>query len=231
MPGCASKMNAPVDSNVHNDRNGPIQSRGKSEWILLDFGNVICGYDYDPFIRFLVANGPCSQGQVARRMFGVDGLLSAYETGAIGTKEFVELTQRSIAPAASLQQVETRFSRIFEEWPSAIAALPLLARRYRLALLSDTNELHFETMIAPIITPHMELVILSYKEGRMKPDVALFRTFLDRAEARPESCLFFDDAKPNVEAARGIGIPSHRVSGPLGLKDACIRLGLIGSTD
>lgn len=227
MSGWSSKMTTSVDPIGYDDWNGTPLSRREVEWILLDFGNVISGYDYDPYIRFLVANGTCSRDQVARRVFGVSGLLSAYETGAIGTKEFVALTQQTVAPEASLQQVETRFSQIFEEWPSAIAVLPRLASRFRLALMSDTNELHFDKTIAPIVTPHVEIVILSYQMGRRKPDLALFRAFLDRACARPEVCLFFDDSELNVDAARRIGIPSYRVSGPFGLRNACLRLGLI----
>ena len=202
----------------------------RAEWILLDFGNVISGYDFDPYIRFLVENGTCSRDQVTETVFGAGGLLDSYETGAIATEEFVSLTQQRVAPRADSRQIETAFSEIFEHWPTAIAVLPLLASRFRLALISDTNELHFDKMIAPIVTPHFDTVLLSYQIGRKKPDTAVFQAFLDRTHARPGMCLFFDDFQLNVDAARRIGIPSYRVSGPLGLRNACLRLGLIQLT-
>ena len=90
-------------------------STNKVEWILLDFGNVICGYDFDPYIRFLVENGVCSREEVKEKVLGVNGLLDSYETGAIDTKGFIGLTQRTLAPKASLKQVETEFLSIFEE--------------------------------------------------------------------------------------------------------------------
>jgi FMN phosphatase YigB (HAD superfamily) len=222
-------MTTPVHPSLYRKkkRGGRCLSMSRPEWILLDFGNVISGYDFDPYIRFLVENGACSRDQVTEEVFGVGGLLDSYETGAIATKEFISLTQQRLAPEAGSRQVETAFSEIFELWPSAVAVLPLLASRFRLALISDTNELHFEKMIAPIITPHVDTVILSYRIGRKKPDIAVFQAFLDGTHARPGMCVFFDDNQLNVDAARGIGIPSHRVSSPLGLRDACFRLGLI----
>ena len=202
-------------------------SMDKVEWILLDFGNVICGYDFDPYIRFLVEAGVCSQEEVTEKVLGVNGLLDSYETGEIDTKGFLGLTQQTLAPKASLEQVETEFLQIFEKWPSAIAVLPLLASRFQLALISDTNELHFDKMIAPIVTPHVETVVLSYRIGRKKPDIEVFHECLGRTRARPESCLFFDDFEVNVDAARGIGLAAYAVSGPLGLRNACLRLELI----
>jgi len=199
----------------------------KVEWILLDFGNVICGYDFEPFTRFLVENGPFPPGEVNEKVFGRNGLLKAYETGSISTREFLGRTRRSVAPKARLQQIEAEFTHIHEEWPSAIGVLPLLARRFRLALISDTNELHFGHMIAPIVTPYFTLLILSFLTGKMKPDAAVFHEFLGSSRARPEACLFFDDFEPNAEGARRVGIASHTVSGPLGLNRACQRLGLV----
>jgi putative hydrolase of the HAD superfamily len=218
-----------VDPDCHNKNNwnGTLLSMNKVEWVLLDFGNVICGYDFEPYIRFLVETGMCSQQEVTEKVLGVNGLLDSYETGAIDTNEFIGLTQKTLAPKAGLEQVETEFLQIFEEWPSAIAVLPLLASRFRLALISDTNELHFDKMIAPIVTPHVETVVLSYRIGRKKPDTEVFHAFLNRTRARPESCLFFDDFELNVDAARRIGITAYAVSGPLGLRNACLRLGLI----
>jgi HAD superfamily hydrolase (TIGR01509 family) len=198
-----------------------------AEWIVLDFGNVICGYDFDPFVQFLFENGTSSRDEIMDKVFGANGLLGTYEVGMITTQEFVTLTQQTLAPNADYQQVEVAFSNIFEEWPSAIAVLPRLASRFRLALISDTNPLHFDKMIAPVVTPYFETVVLSYQVGYSKPDAALFRAFLDKAQARPESCLFFDDFEPNVEGARRMGIPSHTVAGPTGLSDTCLRLGLI----
>ena len=48
--------------------------------------------------------------------------------------------------------------------------------------------------------------IISYKDHLIKPDPAIYQLLLDRYGLNPEECVFVDDLKDNVEAARKIGI-------------------------
>lgn len=48
--------------------------------------------------------------------------------------------------------------------------------------------------------------ILSYMDGVIKPDPAIYRLLLDRYGLNPEECVFLDDMQPNLDAAAGFGI-------------------------
>ena len=50
--------------------------------------------------------------------------------------------------------------------------------------------------------------VLSYQEKVIKPDSKIYRLFLERYNLNANECVFIDDQKRNITAARNIGIPS-----------------------
>lgn len=48
--------------------------------------------------------------------------------------------------------------------------------------------------------------ILSYKDGVIKPDPAIYSLLLERYGLKPEECVFLDDMQPNLDAAAWFGI-------------------------
>ena len=54
----------------------------------------------------------------------------------------------------------------------------------------------------------------------VKPDRAIFELFLDRYGLKPEACVFIDDSKANIEAARAIGMHTIHYAEPLDLAAA-----------
>ena len=56
------------------------------------------------------------------------------------------------------------------------------------------------------IADAVDEVIISAEVGVAKPDPRIFRVALERLAAEPHEAVFVDDAEPNVEAARALGI-------------------------
>jgi len=59
---------------------------------------------------------------------------------------------------------------------------------------------------------HFDGVVVSGEEGVIKPDAAIYQTLLDRYDLTAEECVFIDDRKENVEAAKALkfkGIHYH----------------------
>jgi putative hydrolase of the HAD superfamily len=61
------------------------------------------------------------------------------------------------------------------------------------------EELHFISLA--------DGAVLSYQEKAIKPDSKIFRLFLERYGLNAGECVFIDDQKQNITAARNIGIP------------------------
>ncbi|RME38647.1 MAG: HAD family hydrolase, partial [Thermoflexia bacterium] len=71
-----------------------------------------------------------------------------------------------------------------------------------------------------------DAIVISAEEGLMKPDPAIYRLILERLGAAPEEAAFVDDWRPNVEAARALGITSFHFRGALALRRGLIAAGL-----
>jgi FMN phosphatase YigB (HAD superfamily) len=74
-------------------------------------------------------------------------------------------------------------------------------------LLSNTNILHMERILAEQPFLHgFDGHVLSYEVGLLKPDPKIYEHTLARIGLRAEQTAFIDDLKPNVEAARSVGM-------------------------
>lgn len=98
----------------------------------------------------------------------------------------------------------------WDEWlfPTPVngLAVELKEKGYGVYLLSNTSR-RFERFSskAPAIA-EMDGMILSWKEGVLKPDPAIYRLLFDRYGLRAEECFFVDDAPLNIECARHLGM-------------------------
>jgi putative hydrolase of the HAD superfamily len=81
-----------------------------------------------------------------------------------------------------------------------------LQSRYRLIIVSNTNQLHFEMLRNTyVIFEYFYGYILSYQVRAMKPDPAFYAAALDMAGCLPHECIFIDDLPENVDGAKVAG--------------------------
>lgn len=71
-----------------------------------------------------------------------------------------------------------------------------------------------------------DAVVISAEEGLAKPDPAVYRLILERLGLAPEETAFVDDWRPNVEAARSLGMTGILFRGPLHLRRTLIAAGV-----
>ncbi len=67
-----------------------------------------------------------------------------------------------------------------------------------------------EELASDQLAGRFERVLASHHLGVRKPDPVFFERLLDEVDARPGEAVFVDDREPNVQAARDVGITSHR---------------------
>jgi HAD superfamily hydrolase (TIGR01509 family) len=151
-----------------------------------------------------------------------------FETGGATRDEFAA----DIVAEFGLPVTPDAFLAAFTYWPRALypGATELLGElksRYRLASVSNTNEIHWTRFRDEWALPdHFHHNFPSHRVGRLKPDVEYFRHVLDELGADPAAVLFVDDNAINVEAAARAGLAAHRVVGPEGVRAALALLGL-----
>jgi putative hydrolase of the HAD superfamily len=83
----------------------------------------------------------------------------------------------------------------------------LKAQGYRLVLLSNTCDVHFEFLqeLLPILRIFDDFV-LSYQVGAVKPEARIFEAALEKINCAPNECFYTDDIPQYIETARTFGI-------------------------
>lgn len=82
-----------------------------------------------------------------------------------------------------------------------------LSRRYRLALLSNTDPIHLAHMESNYdFMRAFPIRIYSFTVGATKPNPAIFHTALAACSVEPGEAIFIDDIPAFVDAARQLGM-------------------------
>ncbi len=181
--------------------------------IVFDFGGVISSVDVERFVRRIAARSEKPAAEIGSLLYG-SRLPVLYESGRISSAEFFA----GVAALCGLRMPEEEFVRAFTEIFTPIEpTLGLIRRlkgRYRLGLLSNTNEWHFRGHIETVpVFPLFDAVTLSYEVREMKPGERIYRDALGKLGLPPESCVFIDDIEENVAAARKLSMRGIRYEG------------------
>jgi putative hydrolase of the HAD superfamily len=87
------------------------------------------------------------------------------------------------------------------------ALLQKLKNKYRVFLLSNTNESHWQFLDNKYaVSRHFEELVLSYEVGHSKPQPQIYQEVLKRAGVTAEKALFIDDLETNILAGAELGM-------------------------
>jgi putative hydrolase of the HAD superfamily len=174
--------------------------------IVFDFGNVLGLFSHRRAAEQLAAYSTDSPERIQKHLF--DGQLEDdYESGRISTHALMERVRENCHVACTDAQFAKAVGDMFTPNEPVCALVPRLRPRYRLLLLSNTNDLHarqFTAQFADVLA-HFDKLVLSYQVGLRKPDPAIYAYCERMAGVPPGEVLFIDDLPSNVEAARDHG--------------------------
>ena len=187
--------------------------------LIFDLGAVLYEIDFSRTVTaFLALTQGASAEVIGAAVQGHPGW-QEFERGNITAEAFRELVRRELKVEAPDSAIDTAWNALLvgplagrAEW------LRKLARKHRLVLLSNTNEIHYKKL-RPECTEllgHFEHLFLSFEMGYRKPEPEIYRALLDQMGWRAEDCTFFDDSAANVEAACALGIDGRWVEGKSG---------------
>ena len=171
--------------------------------------------------------GIASTDELWRRWLGSNAV-RRFETGGIGRDEFAA----ALIGEFGLPVAPPEFLQAFTWWPRALypGALELLASlkpHYRLASVSNTNEIHWQRFTGDwLLDQSFHHNFPSYQVGKLKPDADYFAHVLEAVGAPAARVFFIDDNAINVDAAASLGMVARRVAGVDGARAAFLELGL-----
>ena len=145
-------------------------------------------------------------------------------------ERFIRDWDVDLAPDEFLSKFTTWSRRVL---PGARELLEELRGRYRLAALSNSNELHWERNTNELrIIELFEFAISSHQVGLCKPDPDIYKAAIARAKvSSPDAIVFFDDLAANVDAAKSAGMRAFQVRGVEDLRARLVSEGLSPVTD
>lgn len=146
-----------------------------------------------------------------------------------------EMTPRQFADGSlkewNLAMAPDAFLDLFTGWarglyPGAGQLLGRIRKEYRLACLSNSNELH-TPLHRDAIGPFIDRCFFSNEIGSVKPEAEIFDHVVQKLAVDASRVCFFDDTAVNVEAAQQAGLTAFLTDGIVELEDRLDRLGIL----
>ena len=193
--------------------------------LIFDFGNILIDLDIErTFIslRHFVGDDYAQKLQTA---YPNGDVFIDFEIGKISENTFLE-TLRSIAhtPLSIRQVKEAWNAMLLTIKPERFEMLLHLRTKYRVFLLSNTNETHLDFVdgylrtvygfdIAHFDKTYFDKAYYSHIIGLRKPNDDIFEFVLQDASLIASESLFIDDVAANTEGAKRVGMKvyQHRI--------------------
>jgi HAD superfamily hydrolase (TIGR01509 family) len=194
---------------------------------IFDFGNVICSFDPQIFLARAQPYSSLSPDGLLAAFKQSHGTMREYETGLVTSEEFFARIRSACRLSVSKEDFIVAYTQIFAPIPSTYKLVRELKPRYKLGLLSNTNEWHFEYGIKPVeIFPLFDTVTLSYEVKAMKPAREIYFDALGKLGVPPAECFYIDDLEENVIAARELGMHAFLFRSGEELRESLTHLGV-----
>lgn len=177
--------------------------------LILDFGDIFINLDKTATARAMQKFG------FTKITSELDTLFKNYEKGLVTSNYFLETTKQ-IFSKASKQDLTNAWNAMLLDFPNyRLEFLEILSesKKYRLFLLSNTNEIHMKFVKKQMgVTKYnsfkncFEVFYLSYEINMRKPDKEIFEFVLNSNNLIAEETMFVDDTKENTDTASLLGI-------------------------
>jgi putative hydrolase of the HAD superfamily len=184
----------------------------------LDFGGVILNIDYKRSLRAFQQLG-IQWDDPALEGFNRTEAYIKLELGKISPNEFFDELRKYFPRPVSNQELREAWNAILMDMPSErVELLEKISRRYRLFLLSNTNQIHFEKYTEDFKLRYgyefeslFEKTYWSFKIHLSKPHSVIFEYVLKDSRLEASETVFIDDTLENVLSAQNVGILAYHL--------------------
>lgn len=177
--------------------------------LIFDLGNVLLHFSNSKLVKQVA--DICGRSVEDVESFFYRGNLShEFELGKISSLDIYELFKEFSQKKFSKEELFLAVSDIFIENKSLVKVLEKAKEKgYRLVLLSNTNEVHFDFIKEnySYFLKYFDDMVLSYKEGVCKPMDRIYQIAIERSLCAPEECYYTDDIEQYIKVAK-----DHKIS-------------------
>lgn len=188
------------------------------ETIIFDFGGVLINVDYqktiDAFIELGVTDFESMYSQAEQ-----ESLFNRIETGDISAPHFINSLLNKLPQGTSPNKVVSAWNAMVLDVPSeVISFLEAVKQKYKVYLLSNTNELHIVKALRELkkhtdqpLESFFNKIFLSHDIGLRKPNAEIFEFVINDQKINPKTTLFIDDSIQHIEGAKKTGLQTYHL--------------------
>ncbi len=131
-------------------------------------------------------------------------LLDQYQRGEVSYAGFVENIARLSRGVFTPQEVEVVHQAwVYEEYGGVADLITRIKDAgFKTAVLSNTNERHWEKMMTWQTLPRVDYPFASHQMGKIKPDPDIYKELEKETGYGSHEIIFFDDLSANISEAR-----------------------------
>ena len=181
--------------------------------IIFDLGGVLLDIDFKLSEKAFADLGVTNFSDFFNQFHSND-LFRRLETG-MDDNLFYDDLRTATGLSLSDDQIRDAWNALLLDFrPESIAVLPQLRKRYKLYLLSNTNEIHLQEFQrryevwrpGQVFDELFDVAYYSHRIGHRKPNASAFEYVLQKHELTPAETVFIDDSINNIEAAQQLGL-------------------------
>jgi len=174
--------------------------------VVFDLGNVLLPFNYDLMIDNLNKIEP-GLGEKFYKFYNDNYYLHRdYEANRMTEEVFLERILDALEHKVDADTFCRIFSEIFTVNNDVAALLPVLKEKYKLVLLSNTNDIHRRySWQQNKFIENFDKLILSYEVGAIKPEKEIYKA-VEAFTGKPASeHIFIDDVLEYANGAKAVG--------------------------
>ncbi|MBN1638227.1 MAG: HAD family phosphatase [Ignavibacteriales bacterium] len=174
--------------------------------IVFDLGNVLINYDYT-----LTANAV----EKIEKGFGqkfIDffknnfKLIKSLEKGEITSTLFLIELEKVFGNKISRDDLCQFYSDVFSPNAEMISLLPELKSKFKIVLMSNTNEIHKKYSWGKYdFVKYFDKMILSHEVKYAKPEEGIYKAVMEFTQHPPNEHFYVDDYLSFIEAGKKVG--------------------------
>lgn len=199
------------------------------EVVVFDLGKVIFDFDINKLSTQFHLSSQKSKKDIVDLISGHKDLFVNYEKGLITSQEFYNQMTALLDLKIEYKSFCDIWNDIFTPFYDMLDFINMLSKKYNLAILSNTNDLHFAYLQNkyPETFACFKHLHLSYKMNARKPDAEIYRKVIDFYNIDPAGIFFTDDLEQNINSAKELNISAFKFNGLKKLKEDLNYMGVV----
>lgn len=177
-------------------------------WFVFDLGNTVVKLAYERVLENICRQSPVTRDELVDLLESPGGYRDL-ERGLLTFADFHDFLRDRAGYRGSARELQETWADFFDgPMPGIEDVLDRVRERYRVAFLSNSNEVHAE--VIPRVFGELfrkdDRFIYSYRFHCAKPEPEMFRRALEVVGTAAQNTVYIDDLVENVIAAQSVGM-------------------------